>query len=166
MVYVGVEFGDDEVLVWVNKGEIYFFILDVLEKFGEVGISCLVMIFNGLGGMILSVQYVDNFVCLMNVVQLEYLLILVVSFFIGEQCFCVGFVDFEVLDWCVLFVEVECLLQGLEFEDMVFCSDYVFNYLVFKGELGVDKVCLLVEVCQVIEQLQYVVLCQEWQCGL
>jgi radical SAM superfamily enzyme YgiQ (UPF0313 family) len=166
MAYVGCESGDDEVLARVNKGETYASSLSALDKLGEAGITRSVMILNGLGGTVLSEQHADNSARLMNASQPEFLSTLVVSFPTGEARFRQGFADFEPLSQHQLFVEVECLLQGLELRDTVFRSDHASNYLVLKGNLGADKARLLAQVRQAIEQPQQAHLRQEWQRGL
>jgi radical SAM superfamily enzyme YgiQ (UPF0313 family) len=166
MAYVGCESGDDEVLARVNKGETYASSLSALDKLGEAGITRSVMILNGLGGTVLSKQHADNSARLMNASQPEFLSTLVVSFPTGEARFRQGFADFEPLNQHQLFVEVECLLQGLELRDTVFRSDHASNYLVLKGNLGADKARLLAQVRQAIEQPQQAHLRQEWQRGL
>lgn len=47
---MGVEFGDDFVFDSIVKGDIYVGMVVVLNNLGEVGIKCLVMIINGVGG--------------------------------------------------------------------------------------------------------------------
>ncbi len=166
MAYVGAESGDDEVLARVNKGETYASTLSALDKLGQAGITRSVMILNGLGGRSLSVQHAEQSAQLMNDSQPEYLSTLVVSFPMGETRFRAGFADYQPLDQHGLFLEVERLLQRLELRDTVFRSDHASNYLVLKGTLGADKVRLLAQVRQAIEQPQAVRLRQEWQRGL
>lgn len=166
MAYVGCESGDDEVLARVNKGETYESSLSALDKLGQAGITRSVMILNGLGGATLSEQHADNSARLMNAAQPEYLSTLVVSFPMGEERFREGFTGFQPLSQQQLFHEVERLLQGLELDNTVFRSDHASNYLVLKGNLGVDKARLLAQVRQAIERPQSAHLRQEWQRGL
>lgn len=166
MAYVGCESGDDEVLARVNKGETFESSLSALDKLGQAGISRSVMILNGLGGVALSAQHADNSARLMNEAQPEFLSTLVVSFPQGEARFRQGFSDYQALTQQQLFVEVECLLRGLELRDTVFRSDHASNYLVLKGNLGADKARLLAQVREAIERPQGAGLRQEWQRGL
>ena len=166
MAYVGCESGDDEVLARVNKGETYESSLSALDKLGQAGITRSVMILNGLGGATLSEQHADNSARLMNAAQPEFLSTLVVSFPMGEERFREGFTSFQPLSQQQLFHEVERLLQGLELDNTVFRSDHASNYLVLKGNLGVDKARLLAQVRQAIERPQSAHLRQEWQRGL
>ncbi|WP_324734187.1 radical SAM protein [Pseudomonas paeninsulae] len=166
MAYVGCESGDDEVLARVNKGETFESSLSALDKLGQAGITRSVMILNGLGGSTLSGQHADNSARLMNAAQPEFLSTLVVSFPQGEARFRQAFADYQALSQEQLFVEVECLLQGLELRDTVFRSDHASNYLVLKGILGADKPRLLAQVRAAIEQPQGAGLRQEWQRGL
>ena len=72
-------------LARVNKGETYAS-SRALDKLGQAGITCSVMILNGLGGTVLSDQHADNSARLMNEAQPEFST-LVVSFPQGEARF-------------------------------------------------------------------------------
>ena len=71
MVYVGAESGDDQVLAAVDKGETFDTTRDALDKLGAAGITRSVMILNGLGGKVLSLQHAENSARLANATQPE-----------------------------------------------------------------------------------------------
>ena len=146
MVYVGAESGDDAVLAAVDKGESFETTREALDKLGTAGITRSVMILNGLGGKVLSMQHADNSARLANATQPEYLATLVVSFPQGEARFRAGFPGWELLSQSELFIEMERFLSRLELKRTVFRSDHASNWLVLKGTLGNDKERLLQQV--------------------
>lgn len=166
MAYVGAESGDDEVLARVNKGETYDSTLSALDKLGQAGIARSVMILNGLGGRALSRQHARNSARLMNAAQPEFLSTLVVSFPQGDARFREGYENFEPLTLTGLLVELEWLLGDLELRDTVFRSDHASNYLVLKGTLGADKLRLMSQLREAIDDPRNAPLRQEWQRGL
>ena len=166
MVYVGAESGDDQVLAAVHKGETFETTREALDKLGAAGITRSVMILNGLGGKVYSRQHAENSARLANATQPEYLATLVVSFPLGEQRFRAGFPGWEALTQHELFVETEQLLSALELKRTVFRSDHASNWLVLKGTLGADKVRLLAQVRQAIENPDKAHLRPAWARGL
>jgi radical SAM superfamily enzyme YgiQ (UPF0313 family) len=151
LAYVGAESGDDEVLARVNKGETRASTLEALEKLREAGIGRSVMILNGLGGHVLSVQHAENSAKLINAAQPEYLSTLVVAFPKGEERFRSAFPEWEPLPQIGLFKEMEQFLSQLELTRTVFRSDHASNWLVLKGTLNTDKARLLEKVRAAIE---------------
>jgi radical SAM superfamily enzyme YgiQ (UPF0313 family) len=166
LAYVGAESGDDEVLQKVNKGETFETTRDALDTLGAAGISCSVMLLNGLGGRTLSRQHAENSARLINLTQPEFLATLVVSFPQGEQRFRQSFPQWEPLDQQELFLEMEYFLQRLELKRTVFRSDHASNWLVLKGVLGAEKERLLREVGNAIGQPESAGLRAHWQRGL
>ena len=166
MVYVGAESGDDQVLEAVNKGETFESTRDALDKLGAAGITRSVMILNGLGGKVLSMQHAENSARLMNETQPEFLSTLVVSFPKGEERFRAGFPGWEPLGQQELFVEMERFLSTLDLKRTVFRSDHASNWLVLKGTLGADKERLLQQVRQAIAAPEAAHLRPAWARGL
>ncbi len=166
MVYVGAESGDDQVLAAVDKGETFDTTRDALDKLGAAGITRSVMILNGLGGKVLSLQHAENSARLANATQPEYLATLVVSFPQGEERFRAGFPGWEPLDQHELFVEMERFLGLLELKRTVFRSDHASNWLVLKGTLGADKERLLAQVRMAIASPDAARLRPAWARGL
>lgn len=166
MVYVGAESGDDQVLAAVNKGETCASTVDALNKLGAAGITRSVMILNGLGGDIRSVQHAEQSARLANETQPEYLATLVVSFPLGDARFRAAFPAWSPLDQQGLFVEMERFLSGLELKRTVFRSDHASNWLVLKGTLGADKERLLAQVRQAITAPASAPLRPAWARGL
>jgi radical SAM superfamily enzyme YgiQ (UPF0313 family) len=166
MAYVGAESGDDEVLARVNKGETQASTLAALDKLGEAGITRSVMILNGLGGQVLSVQHAEHSADLVNAAQPEYLATLVVSFPKGEERLRAGFPGWEPLSVIGLMQEMERFLSRLELRRTVFRSDHASNWLVLKGTLGTDKARLLDQLRTAIADPDHARLRPAWARGL
>ena len=166
LVYVGAEFGDDEVLERVNKGETFATTLEALQKLGEAGIKRSVMILNGLGGQALSQQHAANSAALMNAAQPEFLATLVVSFPMGEERLRANFPGWEPLSVLGLMQEMEAFLSAIELKRTVFRSDHASNWLILKGTLGADKPRLLEELRAAIASPETARLRPAWARGL
>ena len=166
LAYVGVESGDDEVLLKVNKGESYASHQEALSKLAEAGISRSVMLLNGLGGSSHSAQHAENSARLVNATQPEYLSTLVVNFPQGEQRYLAGFPEWQALPLAGLFAEMHKLLSHLELRKTVFRSDHVSNRLVLKGTLNADQPRLLEKIRLAITQPEAVQLRPAWSRSL
>ena len=167
MVYVGCESGDDKVLECVQKGETFETSKAALLKLKAAGVKSSVMILNGLGGRKLSEQHAINTARLMNETQPEFVSTLVVSFPTGDERFKAGFQgDYDALQQNELFNEIRTFIANLELNNTVFRSDHASNYLVLKGQLGVDKQQILDKIDLALNQPEAISLRQEWQRGL
>jgi radical SAM superfamily enzyme YgiQ (UPF0313 family) len=167
LVYVGVESGDDEVLMRVNKGETFESTKEGLLKAKQAGIKLSLMILNGLGGKELSRQHAENSAKLMNAVQPEFLSTLVLSFPYGEAHFKERFKgDFSVLNIKELIEEMRIFLENTDLKQTVFRSDHASNYLVLKGILGRDKEKLLQAIDRVLENPEQAGLRKDEERGL
>ncbi len=166
LAYIGAESGDDEVLQKINKGETFETTRDALDKLGQAGMTRSVMLLNGLGGRLHSVQHALNSARLANLTQPEFLATLVVSFPQGDARFRKSYPEWEPLNQQELFIEMEQLLHALELKRTVFRSDHASNWLVLKGFLGAEKDRLLQEVHMAIHRPDSASLRPQWQRGL
>lgn len=170
IAYVGAESGDDQVLDAIAKGETYSSTLDALLKLKDAGITCSVMVLNGMGGVELSDQHAVNSARLMNEAQPEFLSTLIVSFPVGQQRVEKGFSElgfaYSLPDPRALFSELKLFIETLDLKHTVFRSDHASNYLPLKGTLGVDKSALLKQLETAIHEPGRIALRQEWQRGL
>ncbi len=166
LVYLGAESGDDEVLQKVNKGESFQTTSEALDQLGAAGITRSVMLLNGLGGRLHSMQHAQNSARLVNLAQPEFLATLVVSFPQGEGRFRQNYPQWEPLNQQELFFEMEQFLQALELKRTVFRSDHASNSLVLKGVLGAEKERILLQVRNAIDCPESVGLRPDWQRGL
>jgi radical SAM superfamily enzyme YgiQ (UPF0313 family) len=167
ILYVGAESGDDDVLVFIKKGETWQSTLDALLKIKQAGIQSSVMILNGMGGVAYSEQHARNSALLMNEAQPDFLSTLIVSYPLGDQRVVEGFNgNYQLPDQHDLFVELRELISHLELTNTVFRSDHASNYLPLKGTLGADKSAMLAQLDMAINNPERIRLRQEWQRGL
>lgn len=166
-LYVGVESGDDELLTAIKKGETFSSTVEALNKARRAGIKLSLMILNGLGGKAYSQQHAINSAKLANMVQPEFLSMLVLSYPHGENHFKQKFNgDFVPLDTIGLIAEMGLFIQNLELENTVFRSDHASNYLVLKGNLNRDKQALVQKINEVLDNPENAKLRPEWMRGL
>jgi radical SAM superfamily enzyme YgiQ (UPF0313 family) len=167
LLYTGIETGDDELLKLINKGETKQSTIDGLVAARNAGIKISVMILNGLGGKVYSKQHAINSAMVVNEVQPEYLSTLVLSFPLGlnhyKNRFTGNFVEMSKID---LIAEMGILIEKLELESTIFRSDHASNYLVLKGILNRDKIKLLKQINDVINDPNKSGLRPEWLRGL
>lgn len=167
LLYVGIESGDDELLVCINKGEDSSSISQALIKARKAGIKLSVMIINGLGGQKYSLQHALNSAKLINEIQPEYLSTLVLSYPNGEEHYKSKFGgEFIPLNTISLIAEMKIFIENLELENTVFRSDHASNYLVLRGNLNRDKQDLLNSINRVLDDPANAKLRPEWMRGL
>lgn len=167
LIYVGIESGDDELLGLINKGEDSEGTVSALLKARNAGIKLSVMILNGLGGRIYSLQHARNSARVINKIQPEYLSTLVLSFPFGPDHYKNKFKgNFIPMDTLELMAEMKIFIENLELNSTVFRSDHASNYLVLRGNLCRDKQELLGRINSVLEDPKNAGLRPEWVRGL
>lgn len=167
LIYVGVESGDDEVLLRNNKSETYSSTVEGLLKAKDAGIRLSVMILSGLGGKGLSTQHAVHSAKIVNAIQPELLSVLVLSFPYGEKHYQTRLAQsYEPMTIVEQLKEVELFLSETMLNSTIFRSNHASNYLELAGVLGKDKERLLSEVRYAIENPDNAGLRPEWQRGL
>lgn len=167
LLYVGIESGDDDILECINKGEDSSSFEKALVKARKAGIKLSVMIINGLGGSVYSLQHALNSAKLINKIQPEYLSTLVLSYPVGEEHYKSKFKgEFTALNTIGLIAEMKMFIENLELENTVFRSDHASNYLVLRGNLNRDKQDLLSRINKVLNDPSNAKLRPEWMRGL
>jgi radical SAM superfamily enzyme YgiQ (UPF0313 family) len=146
IIYVGIETGDDELLLKINKGETFASTCEGMIRAHTAGIQSSVMILTGLGGKSLSRQHAINSAKILNEIQPHFASTLVLSYPFGKKHFInrLG-TDFEVLSKKELLEEQILFLQHCELEETIFRSDHASNYLALKGILNRDKERLITQ---------------------
>ncbi len=140
LLFVGVESGDDGVLLRINKGETFDSIIAGLDKSKEAGMASSVMIINGLGGKQYSRSHAISSARLLNITQPKYLSTLVLSAYKGWPHLKARMkADFNPLNSLELMQEMQLFIENLALENTIFRSDHVSNFLVLKGVLGRDR---------------------------
>jgi radical SAM superfamily enzyme YgiQ (UPF0313 family) len=140
IIYVGIETGDDELLLKINKGETFASTCEGLIRAHNAGIQSSVMILTGLGGKNLSQQHAINSAKILNETQPHFASTLVLSYPFGKKHFISRMgTDFEVLSKKELLEEQILFLKHCELKESIFRSDHASNYLSLKGILNRDK---------------------------
>lgn len=167
LIYVGVESGDDEVLLRNNKSETYASTVEGLLKAKNAGIRLSVMILSGLGGKTLSIQHAVHSAKIVNAIQPELLSVLVLSFPYGEKHYQTRLAyDFEPMTIEEQLKEVELFVSETMLESTIFRSNHASNYLELAGVLGKDKQRLLAKIRYAIANPDDAGLRPEWLRGL
>ena len=147
LIYVGIESGDDELLLMVNKGENYQSTVEGLQKAQNAGIKSSVMILTGLGGTNYSKQHAVSSARVVNATQPEFLSTLVLSYPHGLDHYKKRFKgDFNPCSIPDLLKELKIFISHTALDQTVFRSDHASNYLILKGTLGRDKERMLDEI--------------------
>ncbi len=167
LIYVGVESGDDEVLLRNNKSETYKSTVEGLQKAKDAGIRLSIMILSGLGGKELSIQHAVHSAKIVNAIQPELLSVLVLSFPFGEEHYQTRLGHaFEPMTIEEQLKEVETFISETMLESTIFRSNHASNYLELAGVLGKDKEKLLTEIRYAITNPDEAGLRPEWARGL
>lgn len=167
LIYVGIETGDDELLLRINKGDTYDSTKRNLLKARRAGLKISAMILTGLGGFNYSTQHALNSAKIVNEIQPEFLSTLVLSFPFGIDHYKSRFDgEFIPLDLQGLLKEQHRFISSTKLEKVVFRSDHASNYLVLKGILNRDKKVMLKKLEEAINMPSAAGLRQEWQRGL
>lgn len=167
LLYVGIESGDDELLMLINKGETFKSTVVGLTKAQKAGFQNSVMIINGLGGTFYSSGHAVNTAKVLNEIQPYFVSTLVLSFPYGIEHFRKRFKgEYSEMQIKDLMIEMKILLENLNLKSSIFRSDHASNYLVLKGILEKDKVRLINELNFAIENPLNAGLRAEWMRGL
>ena len=167
LIYIGIESGDDELLLKINKGETYNSTVDGLFKAKEAGIKLSVIIINGLGGTEYSDQHAINSAKILNEIQPEFASALVLSFPFGTEHFKKrfngNFIPMNIID---LFKEMKTFISYSDLKSTIFRSNHASNYLVLSGILSRDKQQFIDQINNAINNPETAGLREEWQRGL
>jgi len=167
LIYVGIESGDDKLLLKINKGETYNSTVDGLLKAKEAGIKLSVIIINGLGGMEYSNQHAINSAKILNKIQPEFASALVLSFPFGTEHFKKKFNDsFIPMNITDLLKEMKTFISYSDLKSTIFRSNHASNYLVLSGILSRDKQQFINQIDNAINNPETAGLREEWQRGL
>jgi radical SAM superfamily enzyme YgiQ (UPF0313 family) len=167
LIYVGIESGDDEVLLKNNKSETFQSTVVGLLKAKAAGIKLSVMILSGLGGKEMSIQHAKNSARIVNAIQPEHLSVLVLSFPFGPEHYQKRLQSgFEPTSIIEQLKEVELFISETALESTVFRSNHASNYLELSGVLGRDKNRMLEQIRSAIVNPEEAGLRPEWLRGL
>ena len=147
LVYLGIESGDDEVLVHTAKGATHAETVSALQRAGTAGLKRSVMIINGLGGRDLSDCHADASAALLNATQPEYVSVLALMLHDDGRRHRAAFGPaWQALDDLELLLELRRMLAACELERSLFRSNHASNRLALAGTLNRDRTRLIGEI--------------------
>lgn len=151
IVYHGMESGDDEVLVQIDKGGTRAELIATAAKLREAGLVHSVIVLLGIGGVALSEQHAHRTASALTEMDPPYVGALTTTVLpetpLGDQQARGGFVlpsKFRMLE------ELRTIIGESEFSDCRFSSNHASNYLPLRGTLPRDKQPMLALLDEVI----------------
>jgi radical SAM superfamily enzyme YgiQ (UPF0313 family) len=157
LVYYGMESGDDEVLLHVNKGVTARQSIEAGQKVVAAGIKLSLMVIIGLGGKNGSKQHAYHTAQAINAIRPTMLSALTLMMYRGSELraeYERG--EFEILSPGEIMGELYELIQGIDLSSEAHClfrSNHISNYVALAGTLPHDKEKLLTDSKKAIEHL-------------
>lgn len=151
IIYLGVETGDDELLLAIRKGVDSRQMVQAGRAVVEAGITLSVTVIAGLGGPALSERHARRTAEVINAIDPHYLGVLTLMVEEGtplaEE---VRQGRFTVLTPWEVLQEIRLLVEGLETSHCVFRANHASNYLPLGGTLARDKAKVLAAIDSVL----------------
>lgn len=144
IVYMGVETGNDDLLLWVRKGATLKEIAEAGIKAREAGLILSATVINGLGGTEKMVEHAKETAALISEIDPHYLGLLTLLV-------CEGSIiarklqrnEFILPTPLEILAEIKMMLEDLDVSNCIFRANHATNYLPLKGTLPGDKEKLL-----------------------
>lgn len=156
LVYMGLESGDDEVLLRVKKGVTCDEMVQAGQKLRNSGIALSMTIISGLGSKQRMQEHATLSALAMNRINPEYASLLTLMVEPGTPLFEeVQTGKFELLSPTEVMQELVLFLEHSDSNQTVFRSNHASNYLALAGTLNQDKDRLLQEVRDAAATLQF-----------
>ncbi|OFW56427.1 MAG: hypothetical protein A2W01_07605 [Candidatus Solincola sediminis] len=152
IIYFGLESGDDEVLMSVQKGVDSEGMIEAARRVKKAGIALSVYILLGLGGEDHWRQHAENTARVLNAMNPDFIRPRTLYLMPG----CPLHEDaqsglFREASGETIMRELEVLLAGLRVGDCLFMSDHISNYIPVYGQLPQDRERMLASVRMALE---------------
>lgn len=167
ILYVGLESGDDEVLVKVGKGVNREQLVEAGRKAKEAGITLSLTVILGLGGVEGSKKHVLGTASVLSEIDPEYAGALTLTLVPGTplyQEWKQG--NFSLISPFEFLEELKAIIGNSSFTDCFFSSMHASNYLSVRGRLPQDKERLIGELESVLTERDPATLRPEFLRGL
>lgn len=167
ILYVGLESGDDEVLVKVGKGVNREQLVEAGRKAKEAGITLSLTVILGLGGVEGSRKHVLGTASVLSEIDPEYAGALTLTLVPGTplyQEWKQG--NFSLISPFEFLEELKAIIGNSSFTDCFFSSMHASNYLSVRGRLPQDKERLIGELERVLAERDPATLRPEFLRGL
>jgi radical SAM superfamily enzyme YgiQ (UPF0313 family) len=153
IIYMGLESGDDEILVSVCKGITSRQMTDAVRKVKNAGILTSVMVILGLGGVEKSERHARETIRVLNEMDPDYVGALTLLFTEGAPIareMAEG--TFHPISEFQSLKELLIMVENSNFTDCFFSSMHASNYLALRGRLPQDKQKMVAQLKTVIEK--------------
>ncbi|MEG1255962.1 radical SAM protein [Clostridium sp.] len=147
MVYLGVESGDDDILIQVNKGATSKELIEAGRKIKTSGIKLSCTLINGLGGKENWEKHAENSAKVINAIDPDYLGLL--TLMTPEDAPIYNVVKegkLTILNPQEVMVEIYEFVRRLELTNCIFRSNHASNYAPLAAVLGKEKQELLEDI--------------------
>jgi radical SAM superfamily enzyme YgiQ (UPF0313 family) len=165
--YLGIESGDDGVLLDMKKGVDAEEMIRVALKAHEAGVKLSTMILLGAAGRERSERHALNSARVVNAIQPRFVSTLVLTPVPGTP---IGDMadrgEFEDMDPIELAHELRAFMGALELKATVFRSNHASNYLTVRGNLPTDKEAMLASLDGVLAHPENARFVPKWMRGL
>ncbi len=152
ILYYGVETGDPDLLVKIDKGTTPDEMAEGCSRASEAGIKLSVTVILGLAGRGGSLRHARLTARLLNRIQPRYLSALTLMLGSRQDSYASSMgPDFEFNAAVDDILELRELIAGLETDKCIFRSNHASNYLALKGTLLKDKAALLDEIDRALD---------------
>jgi radical SAM superfamily enzyme YgiQ (UPF0313 family) len=152
ILYYGVETGDPDLLVQIDKGATPDEMAEGCSRATEAGIKLSVTVILGLAGKNGSLRHARMTAELLNRIQPRYLSALTLMLGPWKESYASSMGDkFEWNSAVDDIVELRELIAGLETDKCIFRSNHASNYLALKGTLLKDRAALLDEIDRALD---------------
>jgi radical SAM superfamily enzyme YgiQ (UPF0313 family) len=167
IIYMGVESGDDEILLKIDKGVNHEQIIEAGRKAKEAGITLSVTVILGLGGLKDSARHAKATARVLSSIDPEYAGALTITLVPGTPLYDdwkQG--NFTLISPLESLKELKMIIENSEFSNCFFSSMHASNYLPIRGTLPGDKAAMIAHLQQVIEKEDPSLLRPEYLRGL
>ncbi len=151
-IYMGLESGDDEVLIRVGKGETAVSMISAAQKVAQAGLFLSVTVLLGLGGMEQSLQHArqtGKVLSKMSPRQIAALTLMpLAGTMLGDE---VENGTFLLPDALSMLKELKEMVTFIHCDKVQFMANHASNYLPISGRLGRDKDAILATIDQAME---------------
>ena len=144
IIYLGVETGDSELLVKIQKGSTYDQLVQAAKRVKESGIALSVTVLLGIGGIEASQRHASETAKILTDMDPDYVGALSVILVPGTPLHDEHLAGkFQVPDPFALIQELRTMIAESSFTHCVFRSNHASNYLPVKATLPYDKKAIL-----------------------
>ncbi|HBJ1650586.1 radical SAM protein [Clostridium botulinum] len=148
MIYMGIESGDDEVLLDINKGVSSKELIKATQKVKKSKITLSVTVIAGIGGKEKSINHAINTGKIISEIEPDYLGVLTLMLEKGTDLYNkILNKEFNVLNDKDILDEIKLLIENIGVSNhVIFRCNHASNYISLKGTFPIDKQRLLNEI--------------------